>query len=360
MSSMTAEDRVRRQRDLFRPFVVLVLLAVVLTTHRQLDLVPPLVVFAAALVLAYMSRVDLLAIVAAAAAAVALGALEPSTLPPQIVGATAVWLAMVRLPFRQGLALAAATTTGLDVAVGVAGEPRTILPLTLLCALFGFVAYFLRTTRAGERRLEILLDELEAAREEQLARAADAERTRIARELHDVLAHSLSGAAIQLQGARVVAERSHAADEVRDAIDRSSELVRDGLASARTAVEALRGAQPGVEQLPALADGRAAFAVEGVPRPLPPEIGLTLYRATQEALTNASRYASGAPVAVVLRYGDDTVRLTIANDGGTEQLAGVGGGYGLAGLRQRIEEVGGVAHAGPTDDGWCVEVEVRA
>jgi signal transduction histidine kinase len=357
---MTAEDRVRRQRETFRPFVLLVLVAVLLTTHLRLDLVPPLAVFAAALVLAYVSSVDVLAVVAAAAAAIALGALEPSTAPPAIVGATAVWLAIVRLPLRIGVAVAGTSTLGLAAALAAAGDPRAIVSAVLSCALLGMAAYFVRTTRAGERRLETLLGELEAAREAQLASAADAERTRIARELHDVLAHALSGAAIQLQGARRLAEREHANEDLRAAIERASELVRDGLANARDAVEALRQSAPGVDQLPALVAGRAALTVEGAPRPLPAEVGLTLYRAAQEALTNASRYAGGAAVAVTLRYEDAAVRMEIENGRGHAPLAGVGGGRGLTGLGERVEQAGGTMHAGPTDDGWLVAVEVPA
>ncbi len=102
----------------------------------------------------------------------------------------------------------------------------------------------------------MLLAQLEDAREEQTRAAAIAERGRIASELHDVLAHSLSGAAIQLQGARLLAEREQATRQIREAIDRAGELVKDGLADARQAVGALRGERlPGVNELGALIDG---------------------------------------------------------------------------------------------------------
>ena len=104
--------------------------------------------------------------------------------------------------------------------------------------------------------------------------------------------------------------------------------------------------------------GSGAFAVEGNERPLASETALALYRATQEALTNAGRYATGAPVSTVLRYGPRHVRLTIANGTGEAGLTGVGGGRGLVGLRERVEQLGGTMNAGPTADGWCVEVEV--
>ena len=152
----------------------------------------------------------------------------------------------------------------------------------------------------------MLLAQLEDAREEQTRAAAIAERGRIASELHDVLAHSLSGAAIQLQGARLLAEREQATTKMREAIDRAGELVKDGLADARQAVGALRGERlPGVNELGALIDGFSAdmglevtLRVEGSARTLPADAGLALYRGAQEALTNVARYAPGASTTV--------------------------------------------------------------
>ena len=130
---------------------------------------------------------------------------------------------------------------------------RPSLATALLCALLGLIAHFLKQARASQDRTELLLAELEDAREEQTRAAAITERGRIASELHDVLAHSLSGAAIQLQGARKLAEREQASAAVRAAIDRAGELVKDGLANARQAVGALRGDElPGVAQLESL------------------------------------------------------------------------------------------------------------
>jgi len=108
----------------------------------------------------------------------------------------------------------------------------------------------MKQARDSQERTELLLAQLEDARDEQARAAAVAERSRIAGELHDVLAHSLSGAAIQLQGARLLAEREHAERKIQSAIERASELVKDGLASARQAVGALRGDElPNVAQL---------------------------------------------------------------------------------------------------------------
>jgi signal transduction histidine kinase len=191
--------------------------------------------------------------------------------------------------------------------------------------------------------------------------------------LHDVLAHSLSGAAIQLQAARKLAEREQAAPPIRNAIDRAGELVKDGLANARQAVGALRGEElPGVGQLESLVTSfrddtavDASLRIEGSPRNLPVEASLALYRGAQEALTNIARYAPGATTTVLLRYGIDKTVLRIEDriphagvPPGRDGLEGIGGGRGLAGMRERIERVGGSASAGRTEEGWLVEIVV--
>lgn len=359
MSATTAAETVRRQRTAFQPYGLLVLAIVVLTSHPGPRDAAPLAVFAVAMLLILRERALAPAIVAMAVSAVTLAALEPSAAGPQIAGGAAVWLAVIRYGIPRGAALAAATAASLVVVVVVSHHAALAVSIVLLDTLMGVVAHFVRTTRQNEERLEQLLGELESARDEQLASAALAERSRIARELHDVLAHALSGAAIQLQGARVLAERATLTDDVRAAIDEASLLVREGLSSAREAVGALRGdGPPGIAELSTLAAGNGAFAVEGPARPITPDTALALYRTTQEALTNAKRYATGAPVSTVLCYGPESVRLTIANGRGEAGLAGVGGGRGLVGLRERVDELRGTMKAGPTEDGWCVAVEV--
>ena len=203
-------------------------------------------------------------------------------------------------------------TAGLVLAAALAGgSAAAVLAATLLCALLALTAYFIKQARASQDTTELLLAQLEDAREEQLRAAAVTERGRIAGELHDVLAHSLSGAAIQLQGARKLAERDQASPQVRAAIERAGELVRDGLANARQAVGALRGEElPSVAQLESLVttfrndtNTDVTLTIEGSARPLPAEASLALYRGAQEALTNIARYAPGATTTVVLRYG---------------------------------------------------------
>jgi signal transduction histidine kinase len=185
-------------------------------------------------------------ICAMGAAGVALVALQPRG-ATALAGAAAVWMAVARLPFAPAIAVAAAVTGSLVLAAALSGSSSAaVLAAALLCALLGLVAHFLKQARASQEQTELLLAQLEDAREQQLQAATIAERDRIAGELHDVLAHSLSGAAIQLQGARILAEREEASAQMRTAIERAGELVRDGLLSGRQAVGALRG-----EELPA-------------------------------------------------------------------------------------------------------------
>ena len=160
-------------------------------------------------------------------------------------------MALVRLPLKSGVAIGIAVAIASVSAAALAGSaPVALLAAGLLLVMLGFVGYFMRQSRANQDRVELLLAQLEDARDEQTQAAAIAERSRIAGELHDVLAHSLSAAAIQLQAARKLAERDRAAPPTRAAIDRAGELVKDGLVNARQAVGALRGEElPGVAQI---------------------------------------------------------------------------------------------------------------
>jgi signal transduction histidine kinase len=383
-----ADYRLRRQRDILRPFGLVVIAAVAIGAinghpalgghGKGLGVAAALVAFAAALAFAvrgsFIGRrllVQATAIAAMSAAGVALVALQPRG-ATELAGGAAVWMAVARLPLPLGVALGAATTAGLDLAEALSGgSAAALFAATLLCALLGLVAYFIKQARASQDTTELLLAQLEDAREQQLEAAAVAERGRIASELHDVLAHSLAGAAIQLQGARKLAESHQASPQVRMAIDRAGELVRDGLTNARQAVGALRGDElASVTQLESLVSAfrndtntNVTLTIEGRARPLPPDASLALYRGAQEALTNIARYAPGAAATVVLRYGGEKTTLTVE-----DRLAGpkpdttgfesVGGGNGLAGMRKRLERAGGTMQAGPTDTGWRVELDL--
>ncbi len=385
-----ADQRLRRQRDILRPLGLVVIAAVAvgaINGHPSpaghgsgLGVAAAIVVFAIALAVtvraSFIDRslaVQTTTIAAMAAAGVTLLALQPHG-ATELAGGAAVWMAVARLPLPLAAALAAATTVGLALAEALAGGSAVVvLAAILLCALLALVAYFIKQARASQDTTELLLAQLEDAREEQLYAAAVSERGRIASELHDVLAHSLSGAAIQLQGARKLAEREQASPQVRAAIERAGELVREGLISARQAVGALRGDElPGIAQLDKLVASfredmhtDVTLTIEGSTRQLPADASLALYRGAQEALTNIVRYAPGAATTILLRYGSGLTSLIVedrlaAAAPGDAGLAGVGGGNGLNGLRERLERAGGRMQAGPTEAGWRVELEVPA
>lgn len=383
---MRALQRLSRQRGTLRPLGVVIIIAVAVGTAsshpapavhgKGIAVALALVAFCATLAVAirdsftgFTVEAQAAMIAVMGAAGVALTGLQPKG-ATGLAGAAAVWMAVARLPMRLGAAVGVATTAGIAIAAAVAGgSAASVVANVLLCALLGLIAYFISQARDSQERTEVLLAQLEDARDEQARAAAVAERGRIAAELHDVLAHSLSGAAIQLQGARKLAERERSAPPVQTAIDRASELVKDGLANARQAVGALRGDDlPTVDQLTGLVDSYRSdmnldvtLTIDGDARPLPPDASLALYRGAQEALTNVARYAPGAPTCVELRYEDGTTRLRVENGAGSGQrLSDVGGGRGLEGMRERIERAGGSAHAGPTEAGWRVELEVPA
>jgi signal transduction histidine kinase len=379
-----ALDRLHRQRQSLRPLGWVTIMIVVLGSANSqpvpslqgkgLGVTLALAMFAATLLLAIRDgfpggplKLQAAVIAAMGAGGVAIGGLQ-QTGATGVAAGVAVFMAIGRLPLRQGLVLGGLITAGLVVATAIAGSSSpAVAAQVLVTVLLGIVAEFLKQSRQSEDRTELLLAQLADARDEQARAAAIAERGRIAGELHDVLAHSLSGAAIQLQAARKLADREHASPVLSGAIDRASELVKSGLANARQAVGALRGDPlPTLAQLPALVESYKAdmnldvtLQIEGQARTLPADPSLALYRGAQEALTNVARYAPGASTAVTLRYEYD--RTVLCVDNGTSAAPpreGMGGGRGLDGLRERIDRAGGSLAAGPRGDGWRVEIEV--
>jgi signal transduction histidine kinase len=303
---------------------------------------------------------------------VALAVLQPDG-PVEIAASMGVWIAAVRLRPVLAAGVAGAITAALATAVGLTAHPgvQSAVTATLLCLLLAVTGQFIRRGRESQDHTELLLAQLEDAREGEAAAAALAERSRIAGELHDVLAHSLSGLAIQLQGARKIAGREAASEGLRAAIERSAELAKAGLADARQAVGALRGDRlPTLDQLADLVEGfrrdtgaDATLRVGGTSRALPAEASLALFRGAQEALTNIARYAPGATTAVTVIYEAHRTVLTVEDHVRGPQaasLTSVGGGHGLMSMRERAARAGGAARAGPTADGWRVELEVPA
>ena len=318
-----ARERGDRQRQALRPLGV-VFLAVVVTTSAQAHPTPGLhgAGLAVAVVLAVYAAAVATAVsvgwarrgLAAQAAVIALiggcgialAMLQPHG-PVEIAASMGVWIAAVRLPAVPAAVAAGAITAALAVAVGLTEQPaaQSAITAVLLCLLLAVTGQFIRRGRQSQDHTELLLAQLQDAREAEAVAAALAERSRIAGELHDVLAHSLSGLAIQLQGARKLAGREAVSEALRAAIQRSAELTKAGLADARQAVSALRGEQlPTLDQLAALVEDfrrdtgtDATLRIDGTSRPLPAEASLALFRGAQEALTNIARRPPGRAVA---------------------------------------------------------------
>jgi signal transduction histidine kinase len=246
----------------------------------------------------------------------------------------------------------------------------------LLAALAGFTGTIFLAQRLGlaNDQAERLLAELQASRAAEARAAGLAERQRVAREIHDVLAHSLSGLLLKLEGARMLAARDPADPRLPSTIDDAHQLARSGLDEARAAIGALRGEQmPGPDRLPELAErfGQdrgipCLLTVSGVEHRLGADARLTVYRVAQEALTNVAKHARPKRVELCLAYDPGATRLTVEDftvDDITAVVAsrpwaGGNGGYGLAGMRERAELIGGTLNVGATPTGFRVELEV--
>jgi signal transduction histidine kinase len=200
----------------------------------------------------------------------------------------------------------------------------------------------------------------ERARTEMLA-----QRNHLARELHDVLAHTLSALSLQLEALTALMGDRPVEPAVAAQLNDIRRLVREGLEEAKGAVAALREDLPPLdERLSKLAaERRATIDMTGQVRDLPPDVSLALYRVAQEALTNAAKHAPGAPADVHLDYGDKDITLTVSNPPSPQPPAApdtTGGGYGIQGIKERVLLLGGAVDAGPHEGGWTVEARVPA
>ena len=314
---------------------------------------------------------------------------------PGVLGLfVAVALVARRMPARAGTAVAGSVLVFLVVMTAGAGNGRpAIAGLLSAIAMASFYAVTLMAHRLRETNEQAiaLLVELEETREAQARAAALAERQRLACDMHDVLAHSLSGLMLQLEGARMLASRGRDDEVLAATIDRAHHLAKSGLDEARRAIGMLRDeALPGPGELPTLTaqfehdTGIACeLTVVGEERALSAEARLALYRVTQESLTNVAKYARPERVIVHLAYEPDRARLTVedyASDGreclgaaesDAESDAGPDAkpdaepdaepvGYGLTGMGERAELVGGSLTAAPTQTGFRVELEMPA
>ena len=220
-----------------------------------------------------------------------------------------------------GCVTTAIALVGVEAGALVTGASATSalgFPLLLI------VAFVSGRNRAAYRRQAeqsaALVTQMEQLRAEQRRAAVLDERTRIAREIHDVLAHSLGALGIQLQAIHALTEQGDTGRAL-SLLGQAQRMAKDGLAETRRAVHALRAGTAGLdEELAALADThrsrhhvRVSFGVGGQPRPLPPEATVALIRTAQEALVNTAKHAPAQPVDIGLRYGQDAVQMIISN-----------------------------------------------
>lgn len=295
-------------------------------------------------------------------------------LQPNGPGFLAMYLAVVSATLRVRASVGAAVAAvGLvaQAVVGTVTSGRSTASLALnelgVMAFF-VVALLARRLSEGQAQAERMLLELEQSREVQAKAAALAERQRLAREMHDVLAHSLSGLVLQLEGARLLATQRQADRDLTDAVERAHHLAKAGLEEARRAIGLLRDDElPGPEGLQALVSSFARdtgtpcrLQVDGPERQLSSEARLTLYRVAQEALTNVRRHAEPTQVELHLCYETDGTRLTVEDFGanGRPAFSVPGEGYGLTGMRERAKLLGGELTATSTKSGFRVDLWV--
>ena len=272
-----------------------------------------------------------------------------SNLAPQV--STAITLAGALTLTVSALVIGASTTAVLGFVVILA----TALSM-------GMIRYAI-ADRANQA--EQLLEQSLRASAAETAAAVLGERTRIAREIHDILAHSLGALAMQVEAAQALLtqENPDITKAVR-CVERAGQLTREGLVESRRALQALReDIGPLSEMIGTMveADGGTMTTI-GEPRKLQADAALALYRTAQEAVTNARKHAPGRATSVHLYFDADAVRLTVTNElaevDASRPLTNSGGGFGLSGLRERMELAGGTLDAGREGGDWSVRAIV--
>ena len=266
---------------------------------------------------------------------------------------------------RAAVAFAVIATAGLFV--GVAHGPRTVWNVVAVLGIQVaplLAGLWVRQLRLRAVTLEELAHRLEREREERARTAVAEERARIARELHDEIAHAMSVIAVQADAAEGALGRDPALVERPLLAIRAT--ARDALADMRRVLGGLQGDEardrtpgPGLERIGSLIEqSRAAglvvdLHVEGEPSPLPQSLDLAAFRVVQEGLTNVRKHAAATRVEVTVVYERDAVSVEVADDGDGSGTEG-GSGRGLAGLRERVGMLGGDLVAGPRRRGFAL------
>ncbi|MCX5238167.1 histidine kinase [Streptomyces prunicolor] len=281
------------------------------------------------------------------------------TVPALVIWCGCAVSSLERLPIA-----VAVPVTAVSLAIFAAVNNDVWLTTAVTTAGLALAGYTLRLDAEARGNAQRLLTQERMARTAEAESAALAERARIAREIHDVLAHSLSAQLVHLEAARLLIERGADRETILERVVAARGMARDGLVETRQALSALRGEMSPLEDF--LTEivgttGRAEVTVTGDRRQLPAEASQAVRRVAQEALTNVRKHAPGAKVLLTLDYGEHEVTLDVRDSGGSPgELTGAGGGYGLLGMRERAELLGGSLRAGPDEEGFVVTLKVPA
>ena len=295
---------------------------------------------------------------------------------PESVGGFGVLIAIytvaAHLPVGEAVVAAAIYVVGMALSlVGFARDSGLAVDIVFADFLVNLLALVLawtvgvtvRTRRAYVAALEARAELLEREREDNARLAVALERGRIAREMHDVVAHNVSVVVVQAAAAERLVESDP--ERARQAMRDVATTGRQALTEMRRLLGVLRdgdasddlGPQPGVAELRALA-GRVEDAgmqvelsIQGEERPLPASAALSVYRIVQEALTNSLRHAGPARARVILRYLPDALEVQVSDNGSGGMPPAEHGGHGLIGMRERVALFGGELTAGPRPEG---------
>ena len=295
---------------------------------------------------------------------------------PESVGGfgvlVAIYTVAAHVPLREAVVAAGVYVVGMAASlIGFsrdAGVPLDVFLADFLVNLLALVLAWtvgvtIRTRRAYVASLEARAELLEREQEDNARLAVALERGRIAREMHDVVAHNVSVVVVQAAAAERLVETDPA--RARQAMRDVATTGRQALTEMRRLLGVLRdgeavddfGPQPGVAELRALASTvedagmQVELSVQGEERPLPASAALSVYRIVQEALTNSLRHAGPARARVILRYLPDALEVQVSDNGAGGVAAAEHGGHGLIGMRERVALFGGELTAGPRPEG---------
>jgi signal transduction histidine kinase len=261
------------------------------------------------------------------------------------------------------------------IGLGAVAYPATISEAALLVAVTVTVVLSAIVVRSRRLQMDALRERaaaLERERESAVARAAIEERLRIARDLHDLVGHGLSGIAVQSSTARLALDAGRL-DQARQALMAVEATSRDAMTEMRQLLGLLRGDDPGgyapttgLHDLPSLVDrvraqGMSVVLSAGGLGEVPDTAGLVGYRVVQEALTNAVKHAPGSRVTIEVNAGHGVLSVVVEDDAQQPAPAGrTAGGRGLVGMRERVAAFGGELSVGPAADhpGWRVRATI--